>query len=100
MSTSRWYTIVVDCNDIEQEASFWQAVLGYERVYEAADEIVIVKDRETEPGLVFVPVPEAKSVKNRLHIDLAPDDQDAEVERLIGLGATRADIGQGDEPWV
>ncbi len=100
MSHSRWYSVVIDCNDLEREVSFWQAVLGYERVYEADDEIVLSTDAETEPGLVFVKVPEPKTVKNRLHIDLAPDDQDAEVERIIALGATRADIGQHDVPWV
>ena len=52
------------------------------------------------PGLVFVRVPEAKSVKNRLHIDLNPDDQDAEVARLETLGARRVDVGQQDAPWV
>ena len=53
------------------------------------------------PGLVFVPVPEAKRIKNRLHIDLVPDDRDAEVERLLALGASRADVGQDDEvTWV
>ncbi len=50
--------------------------------------------------LVFVPVPEGKTVKNRLHIDLRPDDQAAEVERLLALGARRTDIGQGEQPWV
>jgi predicted enzyme related to lactoylglutathione lyase len=54
---------------------------------------------------VFVPVPEGKTVKNRLHIDLAPlagDDQDAEVRRLEALGATRVDVGQDNEKvrWV
>ncbi len=49
----------------------------------------------------FVPVPEAKRVKNRLHIDLAPDDRDAEVERIVGLGARRADVGQSDDvTWL
>jgi predicted enzyme related to lactoylglutathione lyase len=100
MSQSRWYSVVIDCNDIEREASFWQAVLQYKRVYEAPDEIVLVTDDEREPGLVFVTVPDPKTVKNRLHIDLAPDDQAAEVERIIGLGATRADVGQVDVPWV
>lgn len=56
------------------------------------------------PGLVFVPVPEGKTVKNRLHLDLAPaqgDDQAAEVKRLVDRGATLADIGQGPEvSWV
>ncbi len=101
MSKSRWYTIVVDCQDHDKVATFWQAVLGYKREYEAPDEIVLVSEAEAEPGLVFVTVPEAKQGKNRLHIDLAPDDQDAEVERILALGATRVDVGQtGDETWV
>lgn len=45
-------------------------------------------------GLLFVRVAESKSIKNRLHLDFRPDDRDVEVERLIGLGATRVDIGQ------
>jgi predicted enzyme related to lactoylglutathione lyase len=70
-------------------------------VYESSEEMAIAKDEHTYPGLVFVPVSEGKSVKNRLHIDLAPDDRDAEVERIIGLGATRADVGQGEDvSWV
>jgi hypothetical protein len=52
------------------------------------------------PDLLFVAVPEAKTIKNRLHLDLRPDDQDAEVQRLLGLGATRADIGQGEQSWI
>jgi len=51
--------------------------------------------------LIFLAVPEGKQAKNRLHLDLRPDDQDAEVARLLGLGATRADVGQGvDKTWV
>jgi hypothetical protein len=51
---------------------------------------------------VFVTVPEAKTVKNRLHLDIRPVDgsHETEVERLIGLGARRADVGQGSAPWV
>jgi hypothetical protein len=51
---------------------------------------------------VFVTVPEAKTVKNRLHLDIRPADgsHETEVERLIGLGARRADVGQGSAPWV
>jgi len=52
------------------------------------------------PGLLFVRVREAKSVKNRLHLDFRPDDRDAEVQRLLALGATRADVGQGEQSWV
>ena len=47
-----------------------------------------------------MPVPEGKTVKNRLHIDLNPENQEAEVERLIGLGARRIDISQGEVTWV
>ena len=53
------------------------------------------------PDLLFLRVPEAKAVKNRLHLDLRPEDQPAEVARLEGLGARRADVGQGAEvSWV
>ncbi len=45
-------------------------------------------------------VPDAKAVKNRLHIDLRPDDQAAEVERALSLGARHVDIGQGEQTWV
>jgi len=59
-----------------------------------------VRDEHTNPGLIFVPVPEGKTVKNRLHIDLNPDDQDAEVKRLESMGARRVDVGQRDVGWV
>ena len=52
------------------------------------------------PSIMFIEVAEHKRVKNRLHLDWVPDDQQAEVERLIGLGASRVDIGQGTTSWV
>ena len=97
---SQWHSVVVDCADIESQSRFWADVLGYQVVFAADDEVAIAKDEHTWPGLVFGPVPEGKSVKNRLHIDLAPDDQEAEVRRLEGLGAKRVDIGQGEVPWI
>jgi predicted enzyme related to lactoylglutathione lyase len=101
---SRWYTLVVDCTDVRRVSDFWKQVLDWQVVYESDDEIVIARDESTYPGIIFGTVPEAKTIKNRLHIDLNPDDQDAEVERLIGLGATRAEVGQSEaaEPvrWV
>ncbi len=112
----RWYSVVVDCRDPRALAAWWAQVLGWRTAYEADDEVVIIPPhmfaedfaervpaRERGQGLVFVPVPEGKSVKNRLHIDLAPeadDDQAAEVQRLLDLGARRVDVGQGDVPWV
>ena len=101
MSKSSWYSVVVDCNDIERAATFWQAALDWKRVHEADDEIAIASPDRREPLLLFGVVPEGKTIKNRLHFDLAPDDRDAEVERLIGLGATHVDVGQtGEETWV
>jgi hypothetical protein len=110
----RWYTVVVDCHDVRAQAYWWANVLGWEIAYEADDEVVVVPPHaldesraiplaERGAGLVFVVVPESKTLKNRLHIDLAPDpddDQAAEVGRLESLGARRLDIGQGDVPWV
>jgi hypothetical protein len=117
----RWYTVVVDCHDVKAQSSWWAGVLGWETVYEADDEVVVVPphmantqlelgtEREVAPtdrgpGLVFVPVPETKTLKNRLHIDLAPardDDHEAEVRKLEALGARRVDVGQsGDVTWV
>jgi predicted enzyme related to lactoylglutathione lyase len=99
--TSRLYTVVIDAHDPARLSRFWVDVLDWQIVFESDEEVAIAKDEETYPGLVFVPVPESKAGKNRLHIDLAPDDRDAEVERIIGLGATRADVGQtADVTWV
>lgn len=111
----RWYSIVVDCRDVAFLSRWWAEALGWQTVYEAEDEVVLVPAHASEemlrstsweqvpPGLVFVPVPEAKSVKNRLHIDLAPhtsDDREAEIARLLDMGATRVDVGQSaDVTW-
>jgi catechol 2,3-dioxygenase-like lactoylglutathione lyase family enzyme len=111
----RWYTVVIDCRDIHAQAGWWAEVLGWTKVYEDDDEVAVVAPHtlvdpnpipllERGPGLVFVPVAEGKAAKNRLHIDLAPEpgnDQAAEVQRLLMLGATRADVGQSDGvSWV
>ncbi len=110
----RWYTTVVDCHDVAAQARWWGEVLGWRVAYESASEVVIVppwaldgsSDIPVEkrgPGLVFVPVPEGKQVKNRLHLDLAPragDDQAAEVDRLKAMGARTIDVGQpADVGW-
>jgi catechol 2,3-dioxygenase-like lactoylglutathione lyase family enzyme len=98
---SRWYSIIVDSHDPATLTRWWAEVLGFQVVFEAADEVAIGKGPDTYPGLVFVTVPDAKTVKNRLHIDLAPDDRDVEVERLVALGAQHVDVGQGDDKtWV
>jgi len=112
----RWYSVVVDCRDVAAQSRWWAEALDWRVVYEAADEVVLVAPHaldqsrdippsERGPGLIFVPVPEGKSVKNRLHIDLAPSPdagQEAEVRRLEALGARRVEVGQDPDKvtWV
>jgi hypothetical protein len=74
--------------------------MGWPVIEENEYELEIQNPDGSNPTLLFLNVPEAKTQKNRLHIDLVPDDQAVEVERLVALGATRADIGQGETAWV
>jgi predicted enzyme related to lactoylglutathione lyase len=98
---SRWNWLVVDARDPERIADFWCRALDFQVLGKEDFGVWIGMDERTAPRLLFQRVPEHKTVKNRLHMDLTPDDQDAEVERLLGLGATPADAGQtGDESWV
>ena len=100
---SRLYNITIDAHDPRALAKFWRQALGYRLAYAEPHETGIERpddDTDAYPALVFVLVPDEKAVKNRVHLDLAPDDQAAEVERLLALGARRADIGQGKVSWV
>ncbi|CAM3670949.1 VOC family protein [Occultella aeris] len=112
---ARWYSVVVDSFDPKSLSRWWAEVLDWKIGYESEDEVVLVPPHaldssrdipyaEHGPGLLFGRSSDAKTTKNRLHMDLAPGEatgsRDAEVERLIGLGATRVDIGQKDVPWV
>lgn len=98
---SRFTELAIDCADPQELASFWCAVLGY-RVQSAEDGLVTIGASDSSPVVTFARVPEAKSVKNRVHLDLTPTDcsQEAEVQRLLALGARRIGVGQGDESWV
>ena len=111
----KWYTVVVDCADPQAQARWWAEALDWLVVYDTPDEAVAVPRQAMEAaqhepdleawmrrgqGLVFVPVPEGKEVKNRLHLDLAPhtsQDRDAEIQRLLDLGAHHVDVGQTEE---
>ena len=95
-----WEQVVVDAVDPAALGRWWRDALGWVVVNDDPEEFEIRPTPERLPGLLFVRVPEPKSVKNRLHIDLRPDDRDAEVDRLVAMGATRADVGQGQQTWV
>jgi predicted enzyme related to lactoylglutathione lyase len=87
------HNVTVDCTDARALAAFWSQALGW-HVWGDDDPEVLVSPafpRGGEaPAMLFIPVPEGRTVKNRLHLDLEPLDRtrDEEVVRLVGLGAT------------
>jgi hypothetical protein len=91
----------IDCADPAGLARFWTVALDYKILDgDDPDEAAIVPKDGPGTKILFFRVPEGKQVKNRLHLDLRPEDQAAEVARLEGLGATKVDIGQGEQTWV
>ncbi|MEE1793518.1 VOC family protein [Streptomyces sp. BE308] len=110
--TSRFTELVVDCRDPERPAAFWCAVLDFKVIDRSEGRVEIgswvptveeVRARQMPPTLHFLQVPEAKTIKNRLHLDVSPIDgsTEDEVTRLLALGAITADAGQGsDRNWV
>ena len=105
---TRLVHLVWDANDPATLARFWASALGWVIGDEAEDEVDVWPAGFSYPDpaavpLVFVPVPEPKAGKNRVHLDLASSslaDQAEQVARLRELGASPVDIGQGDVPWV
>ena len=101
--------LTVDSHNPKAQAEFWAEVLGWS-IGEDGDEIGYWIERELNdpnkigfPDILFLKVPDEKVIKNRLHLDLRPDNQDAEVARLEKLGAKRIEIGQSidaDTTWV
>ncbi len=91
--SSSFHSVTVDCHDARALASFWAQVLGW-NVYFDDDPPVLVAPSfppvAGNPTMVFIPVPEPRTVKNRMHVDLQPNDRtrDEEVARLLELGAT------------
>jgi len=100
--TLRVDTVTIDAHDPRALAHWWAEVLDYDVGGDEPGEVWI-EPKGGAPGatLLFVDDPGDKTVKNRIHFDLRPDDRDAEVARLESMGATRVDIGQtGEETWV
>lgn len=98
---SRIYSLPVDCADAELLAAFWAEVLGWKIVHRGYYGVSIGREAGGTFEIDFRVVPDAKTVKNRLHLDINPTDrdQDAELTRLLALGATPVDVGQGDVGW-
>ena len=99
---NRITSLCIDCTDARRLADFWCQVLDWQ-VTEEEDGIVRIQPApDAREAIDFCPVPDGPKVaKNRLHLDLNATDRDqaAELDRLLGLGARPADIGQGDVTW-
>jgi predicted enzyme related to lactoylglutathione lyase len=99
--------IVIDAHDLPRLARFWSQVLDWKILSQREREIVIGTDPDATVGICLMPAGDEKSVKNRVHLDLnpggdaAPNDREAEIRRILALGARRVDIGQsGTESWT
>ena len=113
---SRLTEISLDCHDPDLLADFWTAALDWVVLHREPGLVEIGPPRDDDqalldavrsgpvaPTMFLAAVPEEKVVKNRMHLDLSPVDRSSEeeVDRLLALGATRADIGQtGNESWT
>jgi catechol 2,3-dioxygenase-like lactoylglutathione lyase family enzyme len=100
---SRIAAIVIDAVDPQLIARFWGEVLGWPVVEEEEGVITIAAADGSWPTIDVAPVPETKTIKDRVHLDLRADgiSTAAELDRLYRLGATPADVGQAaDARWV
>lgn len=93
--------VLIDCVDLDGMTTFWCRALDLEHVWTgpSGGHLLAATDG-SDRRLGLMPSRGEKTAKNRVHLDLRPDDQQAEVQRLEGLGARRVDIGQRDVTWV
>ena len=97
LSTSL-FAVTFDCADAATLAGFWADVLGRPVAEDPNSEQAVLLPGDTSgPRIVFNKVPEPKTVKNRLHLDVVSDTFDAETERLLSLGAQRLRDNQRDK---
>ena len=99
--------VVIDAHDLLALARFWSAALDWPILSEREREVIVGPALDAPIGLCFMPSPDDKVTKNRVHLDLnpgadaTPSEREAEVARLLALGARRVDVGQrGDESWT
>lgn len=95
-----WEQIVIDSQDPQALGRWWADALGWVVTIDSREEFEIRPAVESTPGMIFALVKDSKSAKNRVHPDFRPRNQQLEVDRLLQLGARRADVGQGDQDWA
>ena len=101
----RIHNLTFDCADARRLETFWSTLTGWNVYYDDDPEVVLAPSFPHDgTGMLFIPVPEGKTAKNRLHLDLSPEEgtRDEMVERAVAAGATvigdhRTDDGSG---WV
>ena len=96
----RLHHIVIDAHDLPTLSQFWADALDWTVLSAREREVIVGPSLDAPIGLCFMPAGETrKIVKNRVHLDLTTThgDRDAEIERLLALGASRVDVGQGDD---
>jgi predicted enzyme related to lactoylglutathione lyase len=96
-------SLVLDCRDPQVLAQFWAPALGYRDVGSVENYTLLVPDDGAGPRLLLQRVPEAKSAKNRMHLDIHTGDIEVEAARLEQLGAQRVEAEQQSEhghAWV
>jgi predicted enzyme related to lactoylglutathione lyase len=95
--------LVLDCTDPAELGRFWSEALGYTALGGAGNYVMLVDPDGVRPKLLLQEVPEAKTVKNRMHLDIETSDVDSEATRLESLGARRTETGVRSEHgsnWV
>ena len=95
--------ITIDCREPERLADFWAAALGYDKVEVVGDWAFLSRGDSSLPKLLLQPVPEPKTVKNRVHLDIMTPDIEGEASRLEALGARRIEAGSRSEDgfhWI
>ena len=99
----RAHHVVIDAEDLPGLAAFWSEVLDWPILSEREREVVIGPSVDAPFGICFMPAGTPHMTKNRVHLDLTTEagDRDAEIARVLSLGARQVDVGQtGDESWV
>jgi|APCry1669189034_1035192.scaffolds.fasta_scaffold35692_2 predicted enzyme related to lactoylglutathione lyase len=95
--------ITIDCNDLDGMSRFWRDALGYEDGGSQAQYRWLRSPKGAGPSIILQQVPEARSEKNRLHLDIYAEDIDREAVRLIDIGAHRIDtapIVEVENTWI
>ena len=100
MSATANVDVVIDCTDPAALAAFWAEALAYDNVGQFDQYVVLLPREPGHPPVILQGVPEAKRGKCRVHIDIRADDVEVEARRLEALGASRIDIGQGEQAWI